>query len=183
MEIRLQGTAIPCVAQQDIVAGLAIKLVPDTTTSATSPDVVQGADLPGADDNAEARYVAMFRVFNEKPPIYQTLPTLDVGDSTQPYVLREFVEGSENLPADVTLRMVVPRLKEEETIPSGSLMLAYDDGIYKVTSGCVEGTTFAVGDIISVKAGGKWYNGSGARVATVFEYDSTLNHLTVKTGR
>ena len=181
MEIRLQGTAIPCVAGQDIVAGLAVKILPAEGKS--SPDVVQAAYLPGAASDTEARYVAAFRVYNEKPPIYEGLPTLDIGDSTQPYTLRSFVEGSENLPASVTLRMVPPRLKEEETILSGELMLAYDDGIYMVTSGCFVQAAYTVGAIVSTVAGGQWTLGSGGRVATVFEYDGTNAKLTLKTGR
>ena len=132
VEIRLRGTAIACIAQEDIQAGLAVKLVPATNTPrilAGSPDpdprlqggiynVLQGASLPIADEDAAAKYVAAFRVYNEKPPLYDTLPVQDIGDSTVPYTLREFVAGQENLPADVTLRMVVPRLKEDATIPS-----------------------------------------------------------------
>jgi hypothetical protein len=195
MEIRLQGTALPCVAREDILAGLAVKIVPALSTSvlggSAGPDprmqnslfyVVQGAVLPGADD-AEARYVAAFRVYNEKPPLYEELPVLDIGDSTVPYTQREFRELNENLPADVTLRMVPPRLKEAETIPSGTLMLAYDDGIYTVPSGCYYGTSFAVGDILSVRSGGQWYNSSNARVATVFEFNLLKGQLTIKTGR
>lgn len=184
MEIKLQGTAIPCVAQQDIKAGLAVKLVPATGKS--SPDVVQGAQLPTADDDTTARYVAAFRVYNEVPPIYEGLPTLDeTGNVTgQPYTLREYPAGQENLPDDVKLRMVAPRLKSpEETILSGALMLAYDEGIYTVTSGCYYGTSFSVGDPISVKGTtGKWYNGAGGKVGIVFELNSTKGELTIKTG-
>lgn len=182
MEIRLQGTAIPCVAQEAIIAGLAVKLVPALGKS--SPDVVQGALLPVADDDRAAHFVAGFRVYNEKPPIYESLPTLDEGNSTQPYTLREFVEGSENLPADVKLRMVAPRLKSpEQTILSGALMLAYDDGIYTVTSGRYEGTSFDVGDAISVKTDGLWYKGSGGKVGIVYEFNNTKGELTIKTGK
>jgi len=183
MEIKLQGTAIPCVAQEDIQAGLAVKLVPATGKS--SPDVVQGAQLPTADDDTAAHFVAAFRVYNEKPPIYESLPTLDeTGNTTsQPYTLREYPEGQENLPADVKLRMVAPRLKSpEQTILSGALMLAYDDGIYTVTSGCYTGSSFDVGDGISVKSGGKWYKGTGGQVGIVFEFNSTKGELTIKTG-
>jgi len=181
MEIKLKGTAIPCVAQSDIRAGLAIVLVPAAGKSA--PDVVQGAALPSADDDVDAKYVAAFRVYNEKPPLYEGLPTLDESGNTtgQPYLLRAF--GAENLPATVKLRMVVPRLKTpEETILSGALMLAYDEGIYMVTSGCYYGTSFAVGDPISVKGTtGKWYNGATGQVATVFEFNSSKGELTIKT--
>ena len=185
MEIKLKGTAIPCVAQEAIVAGLAIILTP--ALGKTSPDVVQGAVLPDSDDQTtpgKAQYIAAFRVYNEKPPIYESLPTMDEAGNTtsQPYLLREFTQGAENLPADVKLRMVAPRLKSpEETILSGALMLAYDEGIYTVTSGCYYGTSFSVGDPISVKAGGKWYNGATAQVATVFEFNSTKGELTIKT--
>jgi hypothetical protein len=183
MEINLQGTAIPCVAQQDIKAGLAVKLTPAIGKS--SPDVVQGAVLPKSDNDTAAHFVAAFRVYNEKPPIYEGLATLDTTGNTtgQPYTLREYPAGTENLPDDVKLRMVAPRLKSpEETILSGALMLAYDEGIYTVTSGCYYGSTFAVGDPISVKGTtGKWYNGSGGQVGIVFEFNSTKGELTIKT--
>ena len=187
MEIKLQGTAIPCVAQEDIKAGLAVKLVPATGKSI--PDVVQGAQRPTGDNDKEARYVAAFRVYNEKPPLYESLPTLDeTGNTTsQPYTLRVYPEGQENLPADVKLRMVVPRLKSpEQTILSGALMLAYDAGIYTVTSGCYYGSSFSVGDAVSVKGTGddkgKWYAGSTGRVGIVYEFNSTKGELTIKTG-
>lgn len=185
MEIKLMGTAIPCVAQQDIKAGLAVKLVPATGKS--SPDVVQGAVLPTSDNDTAAHYVAAFRVYNEVPPIYEGLATLDTaGNATgQPYTLRTYPEGTENLPDDVKLRMVAPRLKSpEETILSGALMLAYDEGIYTVTSGCYYGSSFSVGDIVSVKGSGnngKWYNGASGPVGVVFEFNSTKGELTIKT--
>jgi len=186
MEIKLQGTAIPCVAQQAIVAGLAVKLTPALGKS--SPDVVQGALLPTAGADTDAHFVAAFRVYNEKPPLYETLPTLDeTGNTTsQPYTLRGFIEGSENLPADVTLRMVVPRLKEEETIVSGALMLAYDDGIYAVTSGCFTySDNLAVGNYVTCEAGGKWaYTATASeKTGVVFEYSQANATLTVKTGQ
>jgi hypothetical protein len=187
MEIRLQGTAIPCVAQQDIMAGRAVKLVPAVGKS--NPDVVIGAAYPSADEDPEAKYVAQFRVYNEKPPIYEDLPTLDTSGNTTgvPYILREWgTAGASNLPADVKLRMVVPRLQIEQTIPSGALMLAYDEGIYTVTTNCFVDHAFVVGDKVSVNGSGanagKWQEFSAAgRVGTVLEYDSTLKNLTIKT--
>lgn len=183
MQIKLQGTGIPCWAEENIKAGLAVRLITNTFSKA-NPDVVIGAVLADSDNDSTARYVASFPVQNATPPLYVGLPTLDeTGNATtQPYTLRGFVGGSENLPADVTLRMVDPRLKEEETIPSGTLMLAYDQGIYEVTSGCIHGTSFAVGDAVSTKAGGKWYQDDTATVAVVMEYKSTSNKLTIKTG-
>ena len=184
MEIKLHGTAIPCVAQEAIMAGLAVKLTP--ALGKTSPDVVQGAVLPDSDNDTAAHYVAAFRVYNEMPPLYEGLPTLDeTGNTTsQPYTLREYPAGQENLPADVKLRMVAPRLKSpEQTILSGALMLAYDEGIYTVTSGCYDGTSFTVGQAISVKGTtGKWYASATGQVATVFEFNSTKGELTIKTG-
>ena len=94
--------------------------------------------------------------------------------------MRSFDAG-ENLPDDVNLDMVVPRLKEDATIPSGALMLAYDEGIYTVTSGCFEAGTYNPGDAISVKTGGIWYKSATAQVAVVFEQNSTKNTLTIKT--
>lgn len=196
IEIRLRGTAIACIANQDIQAGLAVKLVPATNTPrilAGSPDpdprlqggiynVLQGASLPSVDNDTAAKYVAAFRVYNEKPPLYETLPVQDIGNSTVPYTLREFVVGQENLPADVTLRMVVPRLKEDATIPSGALMLAYDVGIYTVTSGCFVAGTYTIGNAVSVMAGGQWYEGVGGQVGIVFERNILKNTLTIKTG-
>ena len=173
------GTAIPCVAQEDIKAGLAVRLVPASGKSI--PDVVIGARLPSGDDDAEAHFVANWAVTNIKPPIYQGLPTLDVGDGSVPYTFREFVEGKENLPEEVTLRMVPPRFKDEETIPSGTLMLAYGDGIYTLTSGCYVAGSYEVGDKIGNMSTGKWYESAASRVATVLEYNSTSKKLTIKT--
>jgi len=189
MEIKLQGTALPCVAQEDIKAGLAVKLTPALGKS--SPDVVQGAVLPMADNDQDAHFIAAFRVYNEKPPIYENLPTLDETGNpvSQAYTLRQYPEGQENLPADVKLRMVAPRLKSpEQTILSGALMLAYDDGIYTVTSGCYYGTTgYAVGDDISVLGTGanrgKWYESDDGKVGIVWEFNSSKGELTIKTGR
>lgn len=196
VEIRIQGVAVPAIAQQDIKAGLAVKLVaatnayPAVLAGNADPDprlqggiynVLQGALLPTADNDAEAKYVAAFRVYNEKPPLYEDLATLDIGGSTIPYTLREFIAGSENLPDAVTLRMVVPRLKEDATILSGALMLAYDEGIYTVTSGCFEAGSYSPGDQVSVKVGGIWYKSSTAQVAIVFEQNTTKNTLTIKT--
>ena len=62
VEIRLRGTAIPCIAQQKIRAGLAVRLVaaansPRILGGTADPDprlqdgiynVLQGADLPAA---------------------------------------------------------------------------------------------------------------------------------------
>ena len=184
MEIKLQGTAIPCVAQQNIVAGLAVKLTP--ALGKTSPDVTQGALLPTTGADTDAHFVAGFRVYNERPPIYESLPTNDqTGNTTsQPYTLRSFIEGEENLSASVTLRMVPPRLKEEETILSGALMLAYDEGIYTVTSGCfTHSANLSVGNYVTNEAGGKWaYTATAAeKTGIVFDYDLTNAKLTVKT--
>jgi len=201
VEIRLRGTAIGCIAQESIKAGLAVQLVPATNAPrilAGSPDpdprlqdgiynTLQGAQKPTGAGELAAHYVAAFRVYNEKPPLYETLPVLDVGGSTVPYTMREFVEGEENLPAeDIDLRMVVPRLKEDATIPSGALMLAYDDGIYTVTSGCfVAGATYAVGQKLKAGVGGVWTETAldADSVAVVFERNSTKNTLTIKTER
>ncbi len=199
VEIRLRGTAIPCIAEQAIKAGLAVKLVPSTLAPKilggnADPDprlqgyyynVLQGANLPTADDDTTAKYVAAFRVYNEKPPLYETLPANNESSVAVPYTLREFSEGEENLPADVTLRMVVPRLKDDATIPSGALMLAYDEGIYTVTSGCFYDNVedYVIGEGLSVKGTtGKWYRGGSGDVAYVFEANRTRQTLTIKTG-
>lgn len=196
VEIRLQGTAIACIAQENIQAGRAVKLVaasnsprikagdslPDPHLQGKQFSVLQGAQYPTSDNDADAKYVAAFRVYDEKPPIYETLPTTDIGDSTIPYSLREWIEGEENLPAtSLTMRMVAPRLKEDATILSGALMLAYDAGIYTVTSGTFEAGSYTIGNAISVKTNGIWYEGSTATVAYVFEQNTTKNTLTIKT--
>jgi hypothetical protein len=147
-------------------------------------DVTQGAILPTTDDDAEARYVAAFRVYNEVTPIYEGIPNDQSGTGTIPYTLREFgPQGTTNLPATVVIRMIQPRFEETATIASGALMLAYDDGIYTVTSGVYSGASFSPGSKISVKAGGIWYQGDTARVGIVWEYNSSMGQLTIKTGR
>ena len=193
MEIRIQGVAYPCIAQEDIKEGLAVKL--GAASGASLPtdieylgiNVQAGASLPTEDEDAEARYVAAFRVYNEKPPLYEGLTTLDeTGNTTsQPYTLRGWVAGSSNLPATgVTLRMTTPRIQSEQTILSGALMLAYGDGVYTVTSGTFTATSFVVGDLISAGVGGLWQKlSTSGRVGQVLEYDATNSKLTIKTGR
>jgi hypothetical protein len=200
VEIRLRGTAIACIAQEAITAGLAVKLVAAGNSPrvlAGNPDqdprlqggifsVLQGAQLPTSDNDQDARYVAAFRVYNEKPPLFETLASENDSSVAIPYTLREFSEGEENLPQDVTLRMVVPRLKESAIIPSGALMLAYDEGIYTITSGCFVAGTYTIGSAISVKGTGsdkgKWYQSATGKVGIVFEQNTTKNTLTIKTG-
>ncbi len=197
VELRLKGVALPCIAQEAIRAGLAVKLTPAVTPASAilsgtaDPDphfqgsnynIVQGAVLPMADDDVEARYVAAFRVYNETPPLYTGL-TDNFADHG--YTLREFPEGLDNFPVAVTLEMTVPRLKEDAVIPSGALMLAYDEGIYTVTSGCFVDAAFAVGDALSVMGTGadrgKWYKGAGGKVAIVWEHIHNKSTLTIKT--
>lgn len=177
------GTAIPCVAQQDIVAGRAVVLC--AATGKSSPDVVIGAKYPTSDEDPEARYIANFRVYNEKTPIYETLPTQDESSNTtsQPYTLRGWVAGDSDSPiSSLTMRLTHPRFQEAQTILSGALMLAYDEGIYTVESGCYTANSFVVGDKISVASGtGLWQKYSAAgKVAKVLEYDSTNQKLTIK---
>lgn len=192
VEIRIQGLAIPCIAQEDIKAGLAVVLTSASANAILGGDadvdpgmqggiynVKQGAVLSTEDNDVDAKYVAAFRVYNEKPPIYTGLSTANVG-TTIPYTLRTWDNG-ENLPDAVTLDMVVPRLKDDATIASGALMLAYDEGIYTVTSGCFEAGTYSPGDAISVKTGGIWYKSATGQVAVVFEQNTTKNTLTIKT--
>lgn len=188
MEIRLMGTAIPCVAQQDISTGYAIRIGTDNTGQSLSlGEVIAGSYLPTSKRDIRCRYVAQFAVNNSAPPLYQSLPTLDeTGNATtQAYTLRGFVSGSENLPASVTLRMVPPRFKNDvQTIPSGTLMLAYDEGIYTVTSGCLSGTSWSVGDYLASEADGRWYNDTTDAqyaVGICMEYNSTKGELTFKT--
>ena len=58
-----------------------------------------------------------------------------------------------------------------------------DEGIYTVTSGCYSGSSFDVGDAISVKGTtGKWYASATGQVGVVFEFNSTKGELTIKTG-
>ena len=61
-------------------------------------------------------------------------------------------------------------------------MLAYDDGIYTVTSGCFTAGTYTIGNAISVKSGGAWYESATGKVGIVFEQNATKNTLTIKTG-
>jgi hypothetical protein len=199
VEIRLRGTALPCIAQEDIRAGLAVKLVaavnaprsyggavyPDPNLQGSTYELKVGAALPSGENDTEAKFVAAFRVYNETPPIFETWPTTaDGAGNGVPYTLRGFVEGSENMPATgITVRMVAPRLKEDAIIPSGAFMLAYDAGIYTVTSGCFTAASYDPGDPISVHANGIWYESNTGQVGVVWEQNTVKNTLTIKTGK
>jgi hypothetical protein len=177
MDIRLKGTALPAIAMQNIMAGRAV--VMDHWVPGTRPNVDIGARYPVAGSaQTETRvYVAEWAQTNQKPPIYETLPSYT-------YSLRQGWDQGTNLPAaGITIRMVAPTMQEEQIIPSGTAMLMYDQGIYAVPSGCYNGTTFVPGQGIEVEANtGKWQAlAAGTRVATCVDFEA-VGKLVIKTG-
>ena len=189
MEIRKYQDIIGVVAQEDIREGLMVHLC--ANASAYSYDFGSRTDLPGvslpatASGAALAKYVAAFAVDNSSTPIYSPTPSM-------PFALRGGFDQDANVPFAATVYLTHPGNMKGQTIPSGSLCLAFAGGVYTVYSGCfvpsgglVAGARLDVRDTATDGAGeaGKLeHEPTGvAGIATVIQYDSTNLELTFRT--
>lgn len=187
MEIRKYQDIIGVVAQEDIKEGLMVLLT--ANAAAYSYDFGSREDLPGvelpatASGAAMAKYVAAFSVDNSSTPIYSPYPTM-------PFALRGGFDQDANVPFAATVYLTHPGNMKGQTIPSGSLCLAFAGGVYTVYSGCfvasgglVPGARLDVTDTATDGAGnaGKLEHAVTGGVATVIQYDSTNLELTFRT--
>jgi len=190
MEKNLRGIAIPCICSESdgIKSGLMVYLAADSSASDYGEYFLQekkAAALPTTSGNAALSfYVAEWAVSNDSLPIYETLPSYT-------WARRQGFDRTPNLPAtDITVRMTHPRDQQEQTVPSGQKMLAYDEGIYTITSGCYSfSSTPTVGTALGVhydtgnygKLGCFGDSNVGVKVATCLDYDSTHGTIVFKT--
>lgn len=136
---------------------------------------VPGAKLPTtAAEAARARYVIAFAQDNRSLPIYQPNPSYD-------WSLRDWgFDQAANSPFATTVYLTHPGNMLGQTIPSGSLAVAYGEGRYTVPSGAyvyaadveIPGTQLEVEYTAPADLGKLTVLAAGAVVAEVIQYHS-----------
>lgn len=185
MEIRKYQDIIGVVTTEDIKEGRMVLL----TAHSQSHDFGSREDIPGVkkpDDTTEAalaKYVIAFAVSLDPAPIYNPYPAFD-------YALRGGFDQAANVPFNAQVYLTHPGNMRGQTIPSGSLALAFGGGVYTVWSGefsysanIVPGARLGVMDTASdseADAGKLEYVASGG-IATVIQYNSSTGDLTFRT--
>lgn len=146
-------------------------------------------DLPGVNvpadstEAAEAKYIVAFSVDNRSLPIYQPTPSFD-------WALRGGWDQAENVPFSATVHLTHPGNKKSQTIPSGSLALAFHGGVFKVFSGQyvynaaletpgAKMTTANVTDDTATEAGKLKYDANGT-IAQVERFHSDTRDIEVR---
>jgi len=154
------------------------------TPNSQSYDFGSREDLPAvklpttADEASKAKFVLAFAQTNEKPPIYRSFP--EVTNS-----LRYGFDKSPNTPFSAMIYVTPPSVQEGLTVPSGSLAVAFADGVFTVPSGAfVYSANLVAGALLSVGYSGNdqgklQYDAAGT-IAQVIEYDASANTLTFR---
>lgn len=145
-------------------------------------------DLPGCrlPDNsteaAKARYITKFAQDNRSLPIYQPHPAFD-------WALRYGFDQAENAPFNADVYITHPGVQVGRTIPSGSNVVLYGEGIYTLPSGAyiynvalrTPGATMTVANSTDDGADtGKLKSSASNVVAEVVRFDSSDASLTFR---
>jgi hypothetical protein len=132
MEVNHYGdTILGAVANDDIVEGRFVHL----TSHTFDYDYGSKTDLPGAVRPTTAalagvsRYIIAFAEDNRSLPIYVSQPEYS-------WALREGWDQTANSPFTSKIYLTHPGNMNCQTIPSGSLVKLYGEGIYTLLSGC-----------------------------------------------
>jgi len=183
MEINKYTDIIGVVTTEDIVEGRMVLL----TSHSQSHDFGSREDLPGvklptsSDEAAEAKYVLAFALDNRPTPL-MTIPSYS-------YALRRGWDQTANVPFSTTVYLSHPgNMSAPQTVSSGELALAFDDGVFTVTSGAFiysadivnPGAHLSVAYSPSSDAGKLQYAASGG-VAVVERFNATTFELTFRT--
>ena len=183
MEVNKYEDIMGVVVTEDIVEGRMVVL----TSHAFSHNYGSREDLPGVKlpanttEAARARYCVAFPVDNTQPPIYQPYPAYT---SNMRYGFNE----ATNVPFTADVYMTAPSMLVGQTIPSGTLALAFGagavitvpSGAYVYTTTLVPGAFLDVSDTTSHTTDtGKLRYSADASFAEVLEVDDDLN-LTFK---
>lgn len=187
MEVRKYTDIVGAVATENIVEGRMVLM----TSQSTSHNFGSREDLPGmklpanATEAARAKFVAAFALDNRPLPLIDNIPNYD-------WALRMGGwDQARNMPFTATLRMTYPANDHvPQTITANSLMLAFDRGVFTVTSGhfiynasMAPGTYLAVADATTDGASnaGKLKHSASASFAVVEDIDATNLVLTFRT--
>lgn len=186
MEVNKYTDIMGVVTTQDIPEGRMVLL----TSHTESYDFGSREDLPGVKlpanttEAAQATYVVAFALDNRPLPLVDSYPGYE-------WALRMGFDKTRNTPFTATVRTTYPANDAEtQTITEGSLALAFDKGVFTVTSGnfiynanLQPGAFLAVADATtdgSVNAGKLKYSAS-AGVAVVEKFDANDMVLTFRT--
>jgi hypothetical protein len=186
MEINHYGDVVmPALAMEDIVEGRIVLIA----SHSLSIDFGSQTDLPGARvpdtaaDVAKAHYITKFQQDNRSLPIYEPQPSFD-------FALRYGFDQAENAPFSATVYITHPGVQLGRTIPSGSQLVLYGEGIYTLPSGAyvynasltVPGATIgaAYTDNDGLSDAGKVKYATSNILGEVVRYDSTTGNLTFR---
>lgn len=186
MEINKYEDITGVQTNEDIVEGRMVLL---TTNANATWDFGSGGDVPGvkqpetSTEAAKARYILTWAVDNRETPIFDSMPQTTFG-------LRGGFGAAANSPFTSKVRMVHPSNTNGETIPSGTLSLAFGPGVYTVYSGqfvynanmLVPGCYLAVADTASdsVADKGKLKYSASASFAQVERFNTENYSLTFR---
>lgn len=184
MEINHYGdTILGAVVVEDVVEGRMLCL----TAHTESEDFGSLSDLPGArlprstTEAAASRYIVAFAQDNRKTPFYRDNPSFE-------FALRYGFDQAANAPFDPGLVYLThPGNQDAMTIPSGSKVLLFGEGVYTVTSGNyiyssemeVPGSSLTVENTAGANRGKLKYSTSNV-VAEVVHFDGDDSSLTFK---
>lgn len=135
MEINKTNDVIGVQTNEDIVEGrmvLMVANVNDTHDFGSRGDL-PGVKLPDSDTEAgQAKFVVAFAYDNSQTPLYgatnNQMPS-------RTFALRQGFDSAANVPFSATVYLTQPSMLVGQTIPSGSLALAFAGGVYTVPSG------------------------------------------------
>lgn len=132
MELNHYGdTVLGAVALEAIVEGRFVLL----DTNPHTIDFGSMSDLPGVRlpdsvaESAKARFITKFAQDNRSIPIYEPQPHFD-------WALRYGFDQGENAPFTAAVWITHPGVQTCRTIPSGTSLVLYGEGVYTLASGC-----------------------------------------------
>ena len=177
MEINKYTDIVGVVSTQAIVEGRMVLL----TSQATSYDFgsrtdLMGVNLPATSAEAlKAKFCIAFALDNRPTPLVNSYPAYD-------FALRGGFDQTANVPYTATIYLTHPgNMTVPQTIASGVLALAFDKGVFTVTSGnfvysanLVPGAPLAVADTATDGASeaGKLKYASDGTIAVVERFDA-----------
>lgn len=186
MEIRKYVDIEGVVLTEDIVEGRMVLF----TSHSWSHNFGSWGDLKGvklpdnSDESAVAKYVLAFALDNSLLPIYEPTPALS-------WATRMGFESSANVPFTAKVYLTHPANMVGQTLPSGTLGLAFAGGVFTVPSGAylynanlaTPGTFLVVANTADDSAAdaGKLKYSATAGVAIVERYNSDTKELTFRT--
>jgi hypothetical protein len=188
MEINRFEDVLGVVAQSDMVEGRFVCLTSNAFAGLymNTYEDVPGAKLPQTAEEAKrAKYCVTFAVDNRTPPIIEV-----------PNTSFDFRGGwvrSQSDPLNTRVWLTPPGLQEGQTIPSGSMALAYTEGTFTLPSGSyiynagltTPGAAVMVADAATdgaANAGKLKYTATMAVgvIGVVEKYDASTGALTVR---